>query len=156
MIERWHDLYPLPRAVHFDHEVARIFQAAGVMSDIAGITELSDSYQWRNAEGQMLLELDTSGMGPSGWPVANMFAQPELERVMDKHVKTLTNVELRRGWGARRLTQLEDQVRIEIERGEIRGGQWAPTGEAAVVSARWLVGADGATSCSPSLGRRGA
>ena len=98
VIERWPDLYPLPRAVHFDHEVARILQAAGVMGDVARITETSDSYQWRNAEGQMLLELRTAGVGPSGWPIANMFSQPELERVLHKHVWALPNVEVRQGW----------------------------------------------------------
>ena len=146
VVERWPDLYPLPRAVHFDHEVARILQAAGVMSDVARITESSDSYQWRNADGKMLLELDTSGVGPSGWAVAHMFSQPELERVIDKHVNALPNVEVRRGWGARGLKQFEDQVRLEVERGEIRGGQWAPNGDTAVVNARWLIGADGANS----------
>ena len=146
VIERWPDLYPLPRAVHFDHEAARILQAAGVMSDVAPITETSDSYQWRNAEGQMLLELKTGGVGPSGWPVANMFSQPELERVLHKHVRALPNVEVRLGWGARSLTQLEDQARIEIERGEIRDGKWVGTGETAAVGARWLIGADGANS----------
>src|SRR5271166_2446191 len=91
------------RAVHFDHEVARIFQAAGVMADVAQVTESADTYQWRNADGQMLLEIDSRGMGPSGWPVAHLFAQPELERVMDKHVKAQPNVEVRQGWSAQRL-----------------------------------------------------
>src|SRR5271165_768649 len=146
VIERWPDLYPLPRAVHFDHEVARIFQAAGVMADAAGITETVDTYQWRNADGQMLLELDTRGMGPSGWPIAHMFAQPELERVLDKHVKAQPNVEVRQGWSARSVTEIADGVRIEVERGEIGDGQWVATGEQGIVKARWLVGADGANS----------
>jgi len=146
VIERWPDLYPLPRAVHFDHEVARILQAAGLMADVARITETVDTYQWRNADGQMLLEIDSRGMGPSGWPVGNMLAQPELERAMDEHVKAQPNVEVRQGWGAQGLKPFEDQVRLEVERGEIRDGQWAPTGDTAVVNARWLVGADGANS----------
>ena len=93
VIERWPDLYPLPRAVHFEDEIARIFRSAGVMEDIAQITELSDTCQWRNADGQMLLEIDTRGVGPSGWPVANIVAQPDLERVLHKHVEALPKVQ---------------------------------------------------------------
>ena len=126
VIDRWPDLYPLPRAVHFDHEVARIFQAAGVMADVAGITETVDTYQWRNADGQMLLELDTRGMGPSGWPIAHMFAQPELERVLDKHVKAQPNVEVRQGWSARSITEIADGVRIEVESGRLQDGSGSP------------------------------
>ena len=146
VIERWPDLYPLPRAVHFDHEVARIFQAAGVMGDIAQLTEPVDAYQWRNAEGQMLLEIDPRGMGPSGWPVANMFPQPELERVFDKHVKALPNVEVRQGWSAAGVTETADGVRIEVDRGKLQDGQWFTTGERGRINARWLIGADGANS----------
>ena len=75
--------YPLPRAVHFDHEVARIFQAAGLGADIPRLTEPADIYEWRNAAGETLLVISARGTSLSGWPEANMFAQPELERTLE-------------------------------------------------------------------------
>ena len=36
VLERWPEPYPLPRAVHFDHEVGRILQACGVGDELAG------------------------------------------------------------------------------------------------------------------------
>jgi 2-polyprenyl-6-methoxyphenol hydroxylase-like FAD-dependent oxidoreductase len=76
--------YPLPRAVHFDHEIARILQSAGVAQGFAGLTETTDLYEWRNAAGQTLLRFASKPMGASGWPEGNMFAQPHLERVLDR------------------------------------------------------------------------
>src|SRR6185503_1121994 len=75
--------YPLPRAVHFDHEIARILQSAGVTDGFAGLTETADVYEWRNAAGQALLRFASKPLGISGWPESNMFAQPQLERVLD-------------------------------------------------------------------------
>lgn len=146
VIDRWPDLYPLPRAVHFDHEAARILQAAGVIDDVNAIAETIDTYQWRNADRQMLLELDWRGIGPSGWPVSNMFAQPDLERVIDRHVKRQTGITVHQGWSATALSQDGDGVRIGMERGEVRDGHWTATCERDEVRARWVVGADGANS----------
>src|SRR3954469_8936820 len=70
--------YPLPRAVHFDHEVARILQAAGIGADLADVTETGDKYEWRNAAGETLLRFANDAHGLSGWPEANMIAQPDL------------------------------------------------------------------------------
>lgn len=145
-IDRWPDLYPLPRAVHFDHEAARILQAAGVIDDVNAVAETIDTYQWRNAERQLLLELDWRGIGPSGWPVSNMFSQPDLERVIDRHVKRQPKATVYQGWSATGLAQDDEGVRIEMERGEVRDGRWTPTGETGRVSARWVIGADGANS----------
>src|SRR5262244_2199743 len=75
--------YPLPRAVHFDHEVARILQAAGLGPRLAGRTEPADAYEWRNAAGDVLLCFTSKELGLSGWPDGNMFAQPELEALLD-------------------------------------------------------------------------
>jgi 2-polyprenyl-6-methoxyphenol hydroxylase-like FAD-dependent oxidoreductase len=146
VIDRWPDLYPLPRAVHFDHEAARILQAAGVIDDVNAIAETIDTYQWRNAERRMLLELDWRGIGPSGWPISNMFAQPDLERVIDRHVKRQPTVTVHQGWSATSLTQDAEGVEIDIERGEVRDGAWSASGEQRRVRARWVVGADGANS----------
>ena len=43
--------YPLPRAVHFDHEVARILQATGIGDQLPRLTEPAHTYEWRNAAG---------------------------------------------------------------------------------------------------------
>lgn len=146
VVDRWPDLYPLPRAVHFDHEIARILQAAGVIDDVNRVAETIDTYQWRNARRELLLELDWRGIGPSGWPVSNMFSQPDLERVLDRHVKRLPDVTVHQGWSATALTQDGEGVRLDIERGEVRDGHWTPTGERGALAARWVIGADGANS----------
>ena len=52
VLERWPEPYPLPRAVHFDHEVARILQAAGVIDALRPRTEPASIYEWRNAAGE--------------------------------------------------------------------------------------------------------
>ncbi len=146
VVDRWPNLYPLPRAVHFDHEAARILQACGAIEDVNRVIDQIDTYQWRNADREMLLELDWRGDGPSGWPVSNIFSQPELEAVLDRHVKALANVEVRQGWSARALAQDDAGVRIEVERGEMRDGQWRAAGETGTLRARYVVGCDGANS----------
>jgi len=74
--------YPLPRTVHFDHEVGRILQAAGIADGLVGMTEAADVYEWRNAAGETLLRFESKTAGTSGWPEANMFAQPDLEQAV--------------------------------------------------------------------------
>src|ERR1700758_3722914 len=81
--------YPLPRAVHFDHEVARILQAAGLGGALPRLSEPADVYEWRNAAGATLLRIRSNGVGLSGWPEANMFSQPDLECELDTRVRAL-------------------------------------------------------------------
>jgi 2-polyprenyl-6-methoxyphenol hydroxylase-like FAD-dependent oxidoreductase len=146
VIERWPDLYPLPRAVHYDHEIARLFQASGVIDDIKRIAEPTENYQWRNAKHEMLIDFDWSGMGLSGWPTSSMFAQPELERVLDRHVKALENVRVLQGWSATALNADAEGVTLEIENGHLEHGKWTGGGERDTVHAKYVIGADGANS----------
>src|SRR5204863_6931063 len=97
VLEKQPAAYPLPRAVHFDHEVGRILQAAGVADRLAGVTEVADVYEWRNAAGATLLRFESRAAGISGWPEANMFPQPDLERLLGLRARSLPTVEVRRG-----------------------------------------------------------
>ncbi len=147
VIERWPNRYPLPRAVHYDHEVARILQAAGVSSALEHIIEPVDLYEWRNAQGETLLCLDQRGIGLSGWPESTMFAQPVFEAILDAQAIALPNVHLQKGWEVFQAEQFADHVELTIrKRGFIPEDMPVPHQETQMIQARYLVGADGANS----------
>jgi flavoprotein hydroxylase len=129
--------YPLPRAVHFDHEIGRILQAAGVANDVRGATEPADAYEWRNAAGDTLLRFSSKARGMSGWPDANMFAQPDLERLLDRRARAFPNVEVCRGHEVVGVEPGDRDVQLDVA---------APDGGRVRVAARFVVGCDGANS----------
>jgi 2-polyprenyl-6-methoxyphenol hydroxylase-like FAD-dependent oxidoreductase len=138
VVERWPEPYPLPRAVHFDHEAARILQLAGVADALAGRTMPAASYEWRSASGETLIRFgrDTE-RSLSGWPESNMFCQPELEQILDQRVRELPSVTVERGAEAVGLRVEADGVVLETRR---------PSGERSQLRARFAVGCDGANS----------
>ena len=139
VVERQPSAYPLPRAVHFDDEIARILQSVGVAPDSVPdvVGPYDDLYEWRSADRQPLLRLDWRGVGPSGWHVSNFFYQPGLEAILDAKVQALQTVQVLRGWTA--VTRLEDEDGITLE-------LQSSTDERKTVAARYVVGADGANS----------
>ena len=67
ILERWPEPYPLPRAVHFDDEIGRVFQSMELTEQVKAISEgVPDIYEWRNADGQALVRIYWSGTGPCG------------------------------------------------------------------------------------------
>jgi flavoprotein hydroxylase len=143
VLERQPEPYALPRAVHFDHEVARILQACGVGGDLAAISEPADVYEWRNADGATLLRLGGAGRGLSGWPRSSMFCQPDLEALLDRRARSLPGVEVRRGVEVTGLTDDGDAVAVRTS------GDGAEPG--GTVRARFVVGCDGANSTVRAL-----
>lgn len=137
ILERWAEPYPLPRAVHFDDEIGRVFQSMGLRDQVRAISAaVPDHYEWRNAAGEALLRIDWSGMGPCGWPTASFFSQPELEELLATAATALPNVTLRRGAEVVDIEDRGDDVAVTF-RGERHSG---------TVSARYVVGCDGANS----------
>jgi flavoprotein hydroxylase len=144
VFEKQSTAYPLPRAVHFDHEVGRILQAAGIADGLVAMTEAADVYEWRNAAGETLLRFESRTAGVSGWPEANMLAQPELERLLDARARSLPTVEVHRGHEVIGIGATDRTVQLDVA--TIEGRRLA-------TQAGWVVGCDGANSfVRPHLG----
>ncbi len=106
VVERRASASRLPRAVHLDDQAARILDAAGVMADLAPRTEPMDAYEWQAADGRVLLRLQTdTPLGRSGWPASSMFAQPDLEDLLERRLDQLATVRVERG---RRVDTLDE------------------------------------------------
>jgi 2-polyprenyl-6-methoxyphenol hydroxylase-like FAD-dependent oxidoreductase len=137
VLERWPEPYPLPRAVHFDHEVGRILQSCGIGDGLRAISEPAEIYEWRNAAGTTLLRFGQAGDGPSGWPASSMFNQPGLEALLDRRAGEL-GVDRRRG--------------VEVTGVDPAGDRVVVTGaDGSSVTARYAVGCDGANSTVRTL-----
>ncbi len=148
VIERYVDIYPMPRAVHFDHEVARILQSVGIRADTDPIIEPYDNwYEWRNADRQTLLKLDWSGVGPSFWHTSNFFAQPDLERELDTRARQQPTVTLWRGYNVVDINQDDDGATLTVQ----PVGRDAASRAPQTVQARYVVGCDGANSTVRAL-----
>ncbi|WP_423798103.1 bifunctional 3-(3-hydroxy-phenyl)propionate/3-hydroxycinnamic acid hydroxylase [Neobacillus sp. SAB-20_R2A] len=136
--ERFPHEYPLPRAVHFDDEIARILQSVIPASEIERITEVAnDLYTWCNAERKTLLELNFSEFGVSGWPGHLFFNQPELEGLLDKACRQQATVDVNMGMEAVALNEFDDHVELVVK--DLQGVETK-------VSAKYVVGCDGANS----------
>ncbi|MQY38736.1 3-(3-hydroxy-phenyl)propionate/3-hydroxycinnamic acid hydroxylase [Streptomyces sp. RB17] len=141
-IERHSEAYAFPRAVHFDDEIARLFNSIGLDADTTpAIQQFDVPYRWVNADKEVLLELVWRGRGRSGWNVNNFFYQPHLEREINDIVATQTRTQVLRGWEAVEVVQ-DDSVATVAARPH-EGG---PDSETRSFRCQYVVGADGANS----------
>jgi 3-(3-hydroxy-phenyl)propionate hydroxylase len=97
--ERDTAVFPLPRAVHFDGEVMRIFQSAGLAERIAAAARpSSQGMHFVNAAGQTLMvRRGVEGRGPQGWPNNWYFHQPTLEEILRAGLARFPNVKVHLG-----------------------------------------------------------
>lgn len=143
--ERFAQLYDLPRAIYFDDEIMQVWQSLGIAEQIDVLP--AKSYDWFGADGEPIVRMEHSGLGPSGWEPGYTFFQPTLERALDGAVRALPTAAVHRGWAAESLEQAGDHVDLTLRlMREPRAGQVEPTELTRTVRARYVLGADGANS----------
>lgn len=144
VIEREPEIYTLPRAVHFDHEVMRTFQSLGFAEAILPFTGPVQGYEFRNAEGALLMSIDVRGqIASQGWRPDYMFHQPSLERVLRDGALARELVDLQLGQELVGLVEDDRGVTLTLRDTE-RGGE-------RTLRARYVVGCDGASSPTREL-----
>ncbi len=147
VFERFNEVFPLPRAVHLDHEIMRLLQSLGLAETLAHEMVPVHDYQWFGADGELLLRFDVSTPARSGWESDYMFFQPELEAALDRVAVAQPGVMVERGWVAETIVDSPAGTALTVRRMvEADAGRLTPTDETRTVQARWLVGADGANS----------
>lgn len=147
LLERFAQVYPLPRAIRFDGEAMRVFQNLGIVAEIEDSIMPMQGYRWFGADEEEIVYIHEGDLAPSGWASSFAFWQPAVDQALESRAAALPYVELRRGWAAEGLTQDGDGVELLIRRGaESRPGEWQPSEETETVRAAFAVGADGANS----------
>ena len=145
-IERDLDVYNLPRAVAMDGEIVRGFQAIGLgeqLDDLLQTAREGDRAGFANSKREWMFGRDIAKGGSNGWQSLSMFDQPEVESFLRNKAVNHPNVTAYIGYDFESFNDLGSQVQLKAV--PIENGQGSTKG-AINVSARYLVGCDGANS----------
>lgn len=147
LVERYDDVYPLPRAVRLDGEVMRTFQAIEIIDRISDELRPLQGYRWFGADDEEILYIKWDVTAPSGWANNYSFWQPAVDGALDERARSLPTVDVLRGWAAEGLQQSENQCSVQIRRAT--GGTDdldSAEGDPQTLTAAFVIGADGANS----------
>jgi 3-(3-hydroxy-phenyl)propionate hydroxylase len=130
-IERSPEVYDKPRAFALDHEIMRVFEDLGIAEAVAPHTAPFTPSEYYGAEGQLIKRLGAlPPPWPLGWPPSMVFEQPAVEALLRKRAAEVAEVRFDEvvGLGVR-----DDWVDLHFQNSKS-------------LSARYVVGCDGATS----------
>ncbi|OSP93255.1 3-(3-hydroxyphenyl)propionate hydroxylase [Burkholderia pseudomallei] len=139
VLEREAAPFPLPRAVHFDAECMRVFDAIGVSTEVASACHVSPGMKFVNAEGQLLVNWPRpDGVGPQGWHSSYRFHQPDLEQTLRRALSQQPAVCLRTRCEVYAIEEGPSHVTLRFED--------LACGKLSAIDAAYVIGADGARS----------
>src|SRR3954454_480725 len=132
-IKRDGAVWPQARAVHFDGETLRTFQAIGLGEQVFGLCKPMCDFRMGNEAGETLMAFPTGQWGSQAWHDDLMFHQPEVDALVRGEIDRLPGVELRTGTTLQAIEQDEHGVRCSVQNAE---------GASEVLTARWVIAAD--------------
>jgi 3-(3-hydroxy-phenyl)propionate hydroxylase len=113
VLERRSGPHDQPRAVHLDDEAVKILQTIGLADEFAAISRPGRGLRLLDADLRVLAEFRRdAAAGRHGFPEANMFDQPDLERILR------AKADIRYGVEVTEITQHGDHVRVNGERAD--------------------------------------
>ena len=139
LFDREPGLMNLPRAVHFDGEVMRIFDAAGLAEKVMPVIRPSGGMQYINPAGKLMLERKpAAASGVHGWANNYLFHQPDLEIALRQGVERFPAVQVFTRYEVEAVAQDEEAVLLTVRSLE--------DDTLSNFRANWVVGCDGARS----------
>jgi 2-polyprenyl-6-methoxyphenol hydroxylase-like FAD-dependent oxidoreductase len=142
ILERQPHPYGRPRAVHIDASAARVLQRCGIGDQLATHSHATSVYEWRNAEGVLLLRLQSAPSTDEGWPTSNMVHQPDIERALAAEIERHELISVEVGRRVVAVEQSDDAAVVHAV---------DDAGAREQHCARYVVGCDGANSVVRSI-----
>ncbi|MGJ7573884.1 bifunctional 3-(3-hydroxy-phenyl)propionate/3-hydroxycinnamic acid hydroxylase [Variovorax sp. RB2P76] len=140
VLEKESGIFALPRAIHFDGEVLRILQGAGLRDAALAIARPGEQgMHFVNGAGEtMLIRGGATALGPHGGANNYYFHQPQLEAVLRAGLARFPNVDVRLRHEVLSVDQDADSAVLQVRDLE--------ADRTSSVRARYVVGCDGARS----------
>ncbi len=140
VLEKEAIIFPLPRAIHFDGEVMRIFQSLGLKNEAMAISRpgIQGMHFVNAANETLMIRGGTAALGPHGCANNYYFHQPELEALLREGCKRFSNVTV--------LLEHELQAVTQDAEGATLSVCDLTVSKNAEFKARYVVGCDGARS----------
>lgn len=139
VVEKFAQIYPLPRAIVLDWEVMRALQYCGVAHALFPSTRPHPGTDFLGVDGEIIKLFDP--LPPPyalGWPATSTFIQPELEKMLRRALKLRPNVIMKLGHV---LTEpRQDAVGVTATIVDVE------TDRSEAITADVLIGCDGANS----------
>ena len=137
ILEREKNLYALPRAVHFDDEIMRVFQTIGITKKFLKNTIINKGTKFVNSEGKILLDWPRpKAITENGWYPSYRFHQPDLERHLRNRLKTFKKVKLMQNTEVIKIKNNKNLLIYFLKR----------KNKSQKVSSKYVIGCDGARS----------
>ena len=137
ILEREKDLYALPRAVHFDDEIMRVFQTIGITKKFLKNTIINKGTKFVNSNGKVLLDWPRpKSITENGWYPSYRFHQPDLEKNLRNRLKNFKKVKLMQNTEVIKINNRKESVDL----------LYKSKNKLQKVRSKYVVGCDGAKS----------
>ena len=138
VIDREAAAYHLPRAVHFDDEVMRVFQTVGIADDLLKKVRVNPGMKFVDDDNNLLLDWPRpQEITAHGWNASYRLHQPDLEGLLRDKLMREATADIKTGLNVTSLAEGGEYVTMS---GMGQGGSTK------TCKARYLVGCDGANS----------
>ena len=139
ILDREKSFYPLPRAVHFDDEIMRVFQTIGITKEFLKHTIINKGTKFVNSKDKVILDWPRpKKITDNGWYPSYRFHQPDLEKQLRKKLKNHKRVFIEQNSEVKKIISTKNYVDISYLN-TINQKKYN-------VRSKYLVGCDGANS----------
>ena len=140
VIDKNLDIYPLPRAIHFDDEVMRIFQMVNLSEQISKISRIGTKgmHFVDNEDNILMVRKGSDTIGDLGWQKSWYFHQPQLEELLRENAEKEKNFVSFLGYETKKIIHDSDFVTVKSYSKRLK--------KELVLHCKYLVGCDGANS----------